>query len=109
MIDWAKSRGIELQRYEGYFTADSVVSDKADFTRDMKKEFTSLGLDFNDADARKHFIKTNQKYAEEWKQIPHYWLQDSSGEIYDPTGYIQFIETGLARDLDKSRYSGKPR
>ncbi len=109
MMEWAKSHGIELQRYGGYFTTDSVVSDKADFTRDMKKEFMSHGLDFNDPQARKQFIESNPKYSEEWKQIPHYWLQDSTGKIYDPSGYIQFIKTGLAQDLSNERYSGKPR
>jgi hypothetical protein len=70
----------------------------------MKKEFISAGLDWNSPEDRYNFIKNNPKYATEWKKIPHYWLTDKSGEIYDPTGYIQFINTGLATDLNKSRY-----
>lgn len=104
MMDWAATKGIELKRQGGYFVADEVVYDKEDFTREMKKEFAQQGLNFNDSNARKQFIESNPKYSEEWKKVPHYWLQDARGEIYDPTGYIQFIKTGLASDLSKSRY-----
>jgi GNAT superfamily N-acetyltransferase len=104
MKDWAEGKGIDLIRHEGYFVADTVVYDKADFTKEMKREFIEQGLDFNDPTARKQFIESNPKYSEEWKKIPHYWLQDKQGNIYDPTGYIQFVKTGLSSDLDKSRY-----
>jgi GNAT superfamily N-acetyltransferase/predicted GNAT family acetyltransferase len=104
MKDWAEGKGIDLTRHEGYFVADTVVYDKADFTKEMKREFIEQGLDFNDPTARKQFIESNPKYSEEWKKIPHYWLQDKQGNIYDPTGYIQFVKTGLSSDLDKSRY-----
>ena len=74
----------------------------------MKREFAKQGLDFNDPTARKQFIESNPKYSEEWKKIPHYWLQDKQGNTYDPTGHIQFVKTGLSTDLDKDRYLGKP-
>lgn len=109
MMSWAKNQGIDLTRVEGYFKADHVVSSKADFTREMKDEFLDAGLDFNDADARREFIESNPKYNEEWKLIPHYWLRDESANIYDPTGQIQFLKTGLASDLDDLRYSGNTR
>ena len=104
MMDWAKEKGIELHRVNGYFVADNVVYDKADFTKEMKHEFLQQGLDFNDPKSRQEFIASNPKYSKEWKKVPHYWLQDDRGTVYDPTGYIQFIKTGLAKDLDKSRY-----
>ena len=104
MMDWAKSLGINLDRVGGYFVADQVVSDKAEFTKEMKREFLKQGLDFNDPKQRKSFIESDSKYSEEWKNIPHYWLQDQQGNVYDPTGYAQFIATGLANDLDSSRY-----
>lgn len=104
MIEWARKQGIDLKRREGYFVADNVVYDKADFTKEMKIDFLKQGLDFNDPAARKEFIELNPKYSEEWKKVPHYWLQDKQGNVYDPTGYIQFIKTGLARDLDSRRY-----
>ena len=104
MMDWAKEKGIELHRVNGYFVADNVIYDKADFTKEMKHEFLQQGLDFNDPKSRQEFIASNPKYSKEWKKVPHYWLQDDRGTVYDPTGYIQFIKTGLAKDLDKSRY-----
>ena len=108
MKDWAAAKGPELQRYGGYFVADKVVYDKDDFTKEMKRDFLRHGLDFNDPAARKQFIESNPEYSDEWKKIPHYWLQDQNGNVYDPTGPIQFIKTGLAKDLAKTRYLGKP-
>ena len=104
MMDWAKEKGIKLNRVHGYFVADNVVYNKADFTKEMKHEFLQQGLDFNDPKSRREFIASNPKYSKEWKKVPHYWLQDDQGTVYDPTGYTQFIKTGLAKDLDKSRY-----
>lgn len=101
LIMFAKKHGIELKRVGGYFKADQVVYDKADFTREMKKEFTG---NFNSAKERKEWIENNPKYSEEWKLIPHYWCEDAVGKIYDPTGKAQFIKKGLSKDLDKSRY-----
>ena len=108
MMSWAREKGLELQRYGGYFVADNVVYDKADFTKEMKREFLQQGLDFNDPHSRKEFIESTPEYSEEWKKVPHYWLQDKQGNVYDPTGYIQFVNTGLAKDLASSRYLGKP-
>jgi len=104
MKDWAKTQGIDLKRHDGYFVADNVVYDKLDFTKEMKRDFLKQGLDFNNPTARKEFIESNPEYSEEWKKVPHYWLQDNQGNIYDPTGYIQFIKTGLSSDLDSWRY-----
>jgi len=102
-IDWAKQQGIELKRVRGEFVADEVVSAKADFTPEMKKEFAQSGLDWNSAADRKAWIEQS-KYAEEWKRVPHYWTVDKDGNIHDPSGYQQLVKTGLASDLDPSRY-----
>jgi hypothetical protein len=105
MRNWLENtKGIKTKRVRGEFVADDIVSEKADFTPDMKKEFIGAGLDWNIPEDRYNFIKNNPKYATEWKKIPHYWLTDDHGEIYDPTGYIQFINSGLATDLNKRRY-----
>lgn len=102
--DWARrEKGIELKRVRGEFVADEVVSAKADFTPEMKKEFAQSGLDWNSAADRKAWIEQS-KYAEEWKRVPHYWTVDSEGNIHDPSGYQQLVKTGLAKDLDPSRY-----
>jgi len=102
-IDWAKQQGIELKRVRGEFVADEVVSAKADFTPEMKKEFAQSGLDWNSAADRKAWIEQSE-YAEEWKRVPHYWTVDKDGNIHDPSGYQQLVKTGLASDLDPSRY-----
>lgn len=103
-ISWARNeKGIELKRVRGEFVADQVVSAKADFTPEMKKEFAQSGLDWNSAADRKAWIEQSE-YAEEWKRVPHYWTVDSEGNIHDPSGYQQLVKTGLAKDLDPSRY-----
>ena len=102
-IDWAKQQGIELKRVRGEFVADEVVSAKADFTPEMKKEFMQSGLDWNSAKDRKAWIEQSE-YAEEWRRVPHYWTVDKDGNIHDPSGYQQLVKTGLAKDLDPKRY-----
>ena len=104
LISYAKKRGIELKRVRGEFHGDSVVHDKKDFTSDMKNEFKSSGLDFNNASHRKQWLENHPKYKDEWKKIPHYWTVDNSGNIHDPTGNEQIIKTGLSSDLNKNRY-----
>lgn len=104
-MQFLTKQGVQgLKRIEGYFKADSVVYDKADFTKEMKQEFISDGGNWNNANERKQWIE-NSKYAEQWKFIPHYWVQDSQGNIYDAIGEEQFVKTKLAKDLNKDRYS----
>jgi len=103
-ISWARrEKGIELKRVRGEFVADQVVHAKADFTPEMKQEFAQSGLDWNSAKDRKAWIEQS-KYAEEWRRVPHYWTVDKDGNIHDPSGYQQIVKTGLASDLDPSRY-----
>jgi hypothetical protein len=107
LIDHAKSKGINLKLIRGEFKGDSVVHSKKDFTKEMKKEFKSSGLDFNNKEHRKQWIETNPKYSEEWKNIPHYWTKDEKGNIHDPTGNSQIIKKGFSKDLNSSRYTEK--
>ena len=100
-IAFAKKHNVTLYRVGGYFRADTVVYDKADFTKEMKQEFNG---NFNNAKERKEWLESNPKYTEEWKLIPHYWCEDTKGKIYDPFGEEQFIKTGLAKDLNEKRY-----
>lgn len=104
MAQWAKQKyNLPLERIRGYFIADNVVHDKEDFTPGMKREFRQTGLDFNNPMDRQQWIASS-KYAEEWKKVPHYWLVDASGNIYDPVGQVQLFKSGLAPDLNKNRY-----
>lgn len=103
-ISWAKrEKGIDLSRVRGEFVADEVVHDKADFTSQMKQEFMESGLNWNSAKDRKKWIEKS-KYAQEWKRVPHYWTVDKKGNIHDPSGYQQLVATGLAKNLNPSRY-----
>ena len=104
-ISWAKSKGIkDLKRINGYFKADIPVSSKKDFTREMKQEFLSDGRNWDSAKERFEWI-SNSQYAEQWKYIPHYWVEDSNNKIYDPVGQLQFIDTCYAKDLNSNRYT----
>lgn len=104
-ISWAKSKGIkDLKRINGYFKADIPVSSKKDFTHEMKQEFLSDGRNWDSAKERFEWI-SNSQYAEQWKYIPHYWVEDSNNKIYDPVGQLQFIDTGYAKDLNSNRYT----
>ena len=102
--NFAKERGIELKRIEGFFHADKVASEKKDFTPEMKDEFLDQGGNFNNAKEREEWVE-NSKYSDQWKFIPHYWLEDDKGTIYDPVGQEQFIDMGFAKDLNKERYT----
>ena len=101
---FAKERGIELKRIEGFFHADKVASEKKDFTPEMKDEFLDQGGNFNNAKEREEWVE-NSKYSDQWKFIPHYWLEDNKGTVYDPVGQEQFIDMGFAKDLNKERYT----
>ena len=101
---FAKERGIELKRIEGFFHADKVASEKKDFTPEMKDEFLDQGGNFNNPKEREEWVE-NSKYSNQWKFIPHYWLEDDKGNIYDPVGQEQFIDMGYAKDLNKERYT----
>ena len=102
--NWAQSLGIKLKRIEGFFHADKVASEKKDFTPEMKDEFLDQGGNFNNPKEREEWVE-NSKYSAQWKFIPHYWLEDNKGTVYDPVGQEQFIDMGYAKDLNKKRYT----
>lgn len=109
MKAWAmENHGVELVRVRGEFLADTVVSEKADFTKKMKAEFMATGGDFSSPSERKAFIESHPDYKDEWKKIPHYWLVDEDGNIHDPSGPYQIIREEFAENLDASRYLMSP-
>lgn len=104
-ISWAESKGIkDLKRIDGFFKADIPVSSKRDFTSEMKQQFLKDGGNWDSAKERFEWV-SNSQYAEQWKYIPHYWVEDTNGKIYDPTGQQQFINKGYAKDLNPDRYT----
>ena len=94
----------DLKRIRGFFKADIPVSGKRDFTREMKQEFLKDGGNWNSAKERFEWI-SNSKYKEQWKYIPHFWVEDSKGRIYDTVGQQQFIDAGYSKDLNSDRYT----
>lgn len=103
MITYASKKNILLRRVMGYFKCDKVLSSKKDFDKNLKNELIRQGYNFEVANDRENFL-LNSRYKNEWKLCPHYWLVDTHGVIYDPSGYMQFIKTGLSKDLSVSRY-----
>lgn len=103
-ISFCKKKGMKMKKISGFFKADHVVYEKNDFTKEMINELKADGYDFNKSTDRKKFLESNPKYREEWKLIPHFWAEDSEGNLYDPSGKLQFIDTKLSSDLNKSRY-----
>jgi hypothetical protein len=104
----AEKKGIRLRKAIGYFKGDETLHSKKDFTSKMKQEFSTSGLDFNNTNHRKQWIENNPKYASAWKEIPHSWTVDEHGKIHDPSGHLQILKSGLAKDLHPSRYIEEP-
>ena len=65
----------------------------------MKK----MNLDPNKLEDRMLFAK-ELNLIERQKKIPHYWNEDIDGLIIDLSGYSQFVKSGLAKDLNITRY-----
>ena len=101
-IEWMEDKGFELKRVFGEFRVDDVLHDKEDFTPKMKSELIEAGYDFDRPEDRKAFLLKSQ-YAEDWHYSPHYWAE-YKGEILDPAGKLQFLNTGLASDMNPGRY-----
>lgn len=102
LMEFLISRGFNAERIQGNFKCDIPVHNKKDFTKEMMVEFNKTGLDFNAPKDRLEWIQSSS-YFEEWLLCPHYWVE-VEGEILDPSGEAQFVESGLAKDLDSKRY-----
>lgn len=110
LLDYAKLKEFpkSLERVQGYFQADMVVSAKKDFTPEMKEEYQKEGFDFQNAEQRKSWVESHDAYKDDWRKVPHYWLIDEDRAIYDPSGEMQFVQTKLAPDLNFHRYLARP-
>jgi hypothetical protein len=94
---------IQTKRIFGWFYCDDFVSSKKDFTPEMRNKLIEDGYEWNSKKSRREWLILND-FSEEYRFIPHYWLEDMKGSIIDPTGYFQFIETNLSSDLKENRY-----
>lgn len=102
-----KNHGLQLSRIRGYVSVDKVLADREDFTNTMRVELRSAGLNFNSQSDRILFLETNDRYCEKWKLAPHYWMIDDNRNLYDPSGKMQFIDSGFVGSLDVSKYNAE--
>jgi len=94
---------IGLKKVEGTFIADVPVYKKLDFEKHELKDMSDKGYNVNDIQSRKQYAE-DHGLVERQKQIPHTWVEDSSGNIIDPSGKMQFLDTKLSKDLNINRY-----
>lgn len=96
-------KDIEIPRVSGDFVVDVPMVEKLDFYKNELNHMKEIGLNPNEKKDRIEYMKMFD-LEERQKRIPHYWNQDSNGLIIDLSGYSQFIKSGLAENLNNSRY-----
>lgn len=93
--NFAADRGFGMvERVQGYFKVDNPDFDN--FTPKELKQLKQSGMT-----PEEFMLKNNLE--DELKKIPHQW-NEYRGQIIDFTGKAQFVDTGLASDLNSSRY-----
>lgn len=102
-----EKRGIDFQRVRGDFVTDIGVYTKLDFYKEDLEVMKSMGLNPKLLDDRMKFVEEFNLY-ERQKRIPHYWNINQDGLIVDLSAYSQFVKTGLAKNVDFSRYEPEP-
>ena len=103
-IDFMKNKyNIILTRVQGEFYTDVPVHTKYDFYKDELDAMKKANLNPNNDDDRIKFMHDND-LIERQKYIPHYWVVDNKKTIIDPSGYLQFVKSGMSKDLNNSRY-----
>lgn len=105
LVWFLRERGVDADRVWGEFIADVPVHDFWDFTDIQHQDMAANGLNCRRANDRRAYMKRNG-LEEELRRIPHYWVL-VSGVIVDPVGQFQFVNKGLAADLDPSRYEAE--
>ena len=102
-IEWAKSQGMSnISIIRGTFVADRASTTKFDFSKFVLQEMRNDDVDVNNANERLLYARQHDM-LDELKQVTHYWCE-VNGKIIDVSGQEQFLETGLAVNLNKDRY-----
>ncbi len=94
---------ILLRRIRGEFRCDKPVHTKKDFYPEEIEDMKHKNLNPNNDSDRIKYMNDNN-LVERQKLIPHYWTVMEDNTIIDPSGFLQFVKTGLAKDLNDSRY-----
>ena len=100
--EFGEKHGFDIEKVYGDFIIDNPEFKRADFTQTELSNMKINGLDPNSKKDRIKFAE-KENLIDELKKVPHFW-NEYQGRIIDFTGYKQFVETGLASDLDSSRY-----
>ena len=104
--DFAKELGLEVYKDMGWFVVDNPTLNKQDFIKAELEQMQEEGLDPDSEEDRTEFANKHS-LLNELQKVPHVW-NVYDGQIIDFSGKHQFVETGMAADLDKGRYiSGK--
>jgi len=102
---FARDNGFPEAEYisNGIFKVDIALYDKEDFNRWELKQMKEEGFDSESLKGRAAFAK-EYDMVEKLKEIPHQWAEYKD-QIIDFTAQSQFVDSGLASDTDRSRYS----
>jgi len=102
LVTYGKQHGFDIKKVYGDFIIDNP---EYEFANLQSHEKSSMQMQYMDP----HNPKDIARYAksmgieDEFKKVPHYW-NEYKGKIIDLTGYAQFVNTGLANDLNTNRY-----
>jgi len=102
LVAFGKEHGYQIDKVYGNFVVGEPEFAFEDFTILEKQNMKFSFLDPNSKEDRIKFA-TKHKLIDELKKVPHYW-NEYNGQIIDLTGHAQFVETGLATDLNTNRY-----
>lgn len=100
----SKTHGIkDLVRVRGFILVDVLQTAYLDFYPEQILDMKARGLNPKlEKDRISYIYLVDLTYQN--RLIPHYWATDSSENIIDPSGKLQFIDKHLAQDLDNYRY-----
>lgn len=99
---FAKTNGLNVPRIHGVFELDGPEFDIKNFKSDEIREMQDEGYDIYSQEDRESYA-SNHNLLDELSVVNHYWNQYNGSNI-DFSGKAQFIDSGLASDLDSWRY-----
>jgi len=100
--EFGEKHGFDIEKVYGNFIIDNPEFNKSDFTQIELSNMHINGLNINSRKDRIKFAE-KQNLIDDLKKVPHFW-NEYQGKIIDFVGHDQFVKTGLAADLNDSRY-----
>jgi len=99
---FAEKFGLDVPRIHGRFELDGPEFDVKNFKSSELQEMEELGYNSYDVEDRECYAEQHD-LLDELTNVNHYW-NSYNGKIIDFSGQAQFIESGLASDLNSWRY-----